>query len=215
MCHPSSGEYCITFSSPIPSAYLHHGRRLTFTPDGALLIIPTGIHRNPLVSQQQGGMTNSKKNSSSSSNPLSKSFCTHIYHREQLLNASSSSMPALSLVGLDEPSVAIRVCPRLFKFIGNTESDSSSSGIRPLFAGNYRMIFAVVTISSVFVYDTQHPYPLVKLSGLHYAAINDAAWTGDGSTLSFCSSDGYVSFVRFASSALGKISLLHYILFLF
>jgi hypothetical protein len=66
------------------------------------------------------------------------------------------------------------------------------------------MIFAVVTVNATYVYDTQHVHPVVKISGLHYAAINDAAWSCDGRVLSFCSSDGYVSFVRFESGALGK-----------
>lgn len=167
-----------------------------------MLIIPTGIHRNPLVAQQQQTSANStgKKNSSQNSNPLARSFCTHIYHRDQLLNASSASMPALSLVGLEDPSVAIRVNPRLYKFISGNDRQN-----RPMFSGDYRMIFAVVTVSSVLIYDTQHPYPILKFSGLHYAAINDAAWSGDGSILSFCSSDGYVTFVRFSNTALGKL----------
>lgn len=66
------------------------------------------------------------------------------------------------------------------------------------------MIFAVITVGSVFIYDTQHPFPLVKFSGLHYAAINDAAWSGDGKFFTFCSSDGYVTIVRMDEGILGE-----------
>lgn len=67
----------------------------------------------------------------------------------------------------------------------------------------------MVTISSVFLYDTQHPFPFAKLTGLHLAPINDASWAVSGEdcrndiVLSVCSSDGYLTFVRFEDGALG------------
>lgn len=144
-------------------------RRPSFSPDGSLLITPAGIHRP-----------------TESSAP---SFCTHIYLRDHL------NSPIVSLVGLEEPSVAVRCCPLLF------ETKNTAEG--KLFNGAYRMIFAVVTASSALIYDTEHQYPLARIGGCHLAAINDAAWSGDGRTLVFCSSDGYLTFVRFAEGALG------------
>jgi hypothetical protein len=70
--------------------------------------------------------------------------------------------------------------------------------------GDYRFVFAVSTISSVFVYDTQHVHPIAKFSGLHYAAINDLSWSEDGTVLTACSSDGYLSFFRFPLGTLGE-----------
>ena len=70
-----------------------------------------------------------------------------------------------------------------------------------------RYVFAVVTISSVLVYDTQHPHPIARIGGMHWASINDAAWTPDGMMLIVCSSDGYITFVRFAEGALGRYSM--------
>ena len=76
------------------------------------------------------------------------------------------------------------------------------------FTFSYRIIFAVVTITSVFLYDTQHSCPFARFAGLHLAPINDAAWAvSSGSSnivLSVCSSDGYITFVRFEDGALGK-----------
>lgn len=66
------------------------------------------------------------------------------------------------------------------------------------------MIFAVVTVTAVFVYDTQHSFPIVRLGGLHLASINDATWTNDGRMLVICASDGYVSFIRFDDGILGS-----------
>lgn len=172
-------------------------RRLSFTPDGALLIVPTGIHRNPLSA------TNKGKSSSSSTTPGGKSlndrsFCTHVFSRQDF------TVPCLSLTGLEEPSVAVRCCSRLFKLIGS-EGEGEGQPVASLFRGSYRMLFAVVTIHTVFIYDTQHSHPIMKLSGLHYAAINDAAWSSDGRVLCVCSSDGYLSFVRFTDGVLGEL----------
>ena len=65
------------------------------------------------------------------------------------------------------------------------------------------MIFAALTTSSVFIYDTQHQYPIARLGGFHLASINDGAWTADGNQLIFCSSDGYLTFVKFTDGVLG------------
>lgn len=62
----------------------------------------------------------------------------------------------------------------------------------------------MVTISTIFVYDTQHPHPLARISGCHLATINDATWSPDGNMLVVCSSDGYLSFVRFPAGSLGE-----------
>lgn len=104
--------------SYVPSFF----RRLTFTPDGQLLLTPTGIHRPP------------------SNVSHSKSFCTHVYSRQQLMqnssanssatNSGSSISPCLSLIGLEDPSVAVRCCPRLFKL-----QQSASPSLIP---GDYR-----------------------------------------------------------------------------
>ena len=74
------------------------------------------------------------------------------------------------------------------------------------------MLFAVVTASTVFIYDTQHQHPVVKITGIHYATINDATWSADGNTLLVCSSDGYVTFVRFNDGELGMIYCYEFIL---
>jgi len=62
-----------------------------------------------------------------------------------------------------------------------------------------------VTLTAVYVYDTQHPYPLARVGGLHFACINDATWSADGRMLTVCSSDGYLTFIKFAKGALGEL----------
>ena len=40
----------------------------------------------------------------------------------------------------------------------------------------YRMVYAVASIDSVLLYDTQHTAPFAFVSNIHYAAITDMAW---------------------------------------
>jgi hypothetical protein len=182
--------------SNVPSSF----RRLSFSPDGSLLIVPAGVYRpQPQSSSSTTGgakaLPSPSSSSTSSNNNINSalSYCTHIFKRGHF------STPVLSLMGPDDPSVAIRCCPRLFKLMKNKNGDVES-----LFEGKYRMIFAVVTITSVLIYDTQHPFPLLKLRGLHYAPMNDATWSSDGRILTICSSDGYLTFLRFHEGLLGE-----------
>lgn len=54
-----------------------------------------------------------------------------------------------------------------------TKSDDSSAFQLP-----YRMIYAVATQDSVFVYDTQQTIPLCVVSNLHFASFSDLTWYG-------------------------------------
>ncbi len=164
-------------------------RRLAFSPDGNLIIAPTGIFRNmslPESPQPSPDLEASLK-------AIKGNFCTHVFSRWNIAS------PILSLAGLDEPSVAVRFSPVLYELV----SSPAESEPRSLIPGDYRAVFAVITLRSLFVYDTQHPYPLAKIGGFHLACINDATWSADGRLLTVCSSDGYLSFVRFAKGSLG------------
>jgi hypothetical protein len=193
--------------SNVPSSF----RRLSFSPDGSLLIVPAGVYRPQQQQQLPSSSTtggakaspslsassssaNSVKEKDNNNNTSAQSYCTHIFKRGHF------STPVLSLMGPDDPSVAIRCCPRLFKLMKNKNGSEEEES---LFEGKYRMIFAVITITSILIYDTQHPFPLLKLRGLHYAPMNDATWSSDGRMLTICSSDGYLTFLRFHEGLLG------------
>lgn len=40
----------------------------------------------------------------------------------------------------------------------------------------YRLIFAVATLNSLYIYDTESIEPIAVLAGVHYASITDIAW---------------------------------------
>ncbi|CAD6896157.1 unnamed protein product [Tilletia controversa] len=67
----------------------------------------------------------------------------------------------------------------------------------------YRMIFAVATQESVWIYDTQQTGPLCCFSNMHYASFTDLTWAPDGQTLVMSSTDGYCSVVVFDYGELG------------
>jgi chromatin assembly factor 1 subunit B len=69
----------------------------------------------------------------------------------------------------------------------------------------YRCIFAVLTWDSVIIYDTFHPQPIAIAKNMHYSNLVDGSWTADGYTLLVCSTDGYVSIIRFTKTELGDV----------
>lgn len=71
----------------------------------------------------------------------------------------------------------------------------------------YRSIFAVLTWDSVLIYDTVHDQPLAVVRDIHYAHLVDATWTPDGRNLLVCSTDGYISILRFDAGELGEVYL--------
>merc|ERR1711871_197324 len=159
-------------------------RRPTFTPDGQLFIAPTGVykHTEDIIKQLDPTVEVSPK-----------SFCTHIFSRNQM------TAPIASLTGLEDPSVAVKCNPVLYKM-----KDYDGDIQTPMVPGKYRVVFAVTTTNGVYIYDTQHHYPIAKIAGIHYACVNDACWSEDGQMLAVCSSDGYVSFARFPGNILGE-----------
>jgi len=66
----------------------------------------------------------------------------------------------------------------------------------------YKMIFAIGTIDSLFIYDTQSIVPRYAVSNIHFQAITDLAWNGSN-LLAASSADGYVSFFIFEKGELG------------
>ncbi|KAK3120821.1 hypothetical protein QOZ80_8BG0642180 [Eleusine coracana subsp. coracana] len=110
------------------------------------------------------------------------------------------SRPAIQLPGASKAIVAVRFCPVLFKPRG-----SNSDGFFKL---PYRIIFAVATLNSLYVYDTESIPPILIHAGLHYAAITDIAWSSDAKYLSVSSRDGYCTIIEFENDELGQPHIL-------
>ncbi|CAG9800868.1 unnamed protein product [Chironomus riparius] len=147
-------------------------RRLTFSPDGSLILVPSG------VAELEG----------SDAKPLNT---TYIYSRYSL------DEPALVLPSPDQYTVAVRFCPILFEL--------RNSKAKPIIPLPYRMIFAVATKCSVYLYDTQQKIPFGLISNIHYTRLTDLSWSNNGKVLLVSSTDGYCSIVHFSNGELGEI----------
>ncbi|KAK3917922.1 Chromatin assembly factor 1 subunit B [Frankliniella fusca] len=149
-------------------------RRLTFSPDGELLIVPSGV-----IEPQEAGK---------------KPASTTLVFSRRLLNR-----PVCYLPSLDQYSVCVKCCPVLFELRNIDPSTKPES----MFALPYRVIFAVATASAVVLYDTQQPMPFGYVSNLHYTRLTDLAWSPKGDLLMVSSTDGYCSIITFSPGELG------------
>ncbi|KAL7142018.1 hypothetical protein ABFS83_08G094300 [Erythranthe nasuta] len=124
------------------------------------------------------------------STPTSEPVNTaYVFSRKDL------SRPALMLPGASKPIVAVRFCPQRFHLLGTNESS--------FFKLPYRLIFAVATLNSLYIYDTESVQPIVIAAGVHYAAITDIAWSPAGNYLALSSQDGYCTLLEFDNQELG------------
>ncbi|XP_042066681.1 chromatin assembly factor 1 subunit FAS2-like isoform X4 [Salvia splendens] len=179
-------------------------RRLAWSPDGSFLLVPAGTHK---------------------STPTSELVNTaYVFSRKDV------SRPALMLPGASKPVVAVRFCPMKFKLLGTTTcmihlccslfgpkspstafelilSHSLSLSLWSASAFNlpYRLIFAVATLNSLYIYDTESIQPIVIVAGVHYAAITDIAWSPSGNFLVLSSQDGYCTLLEFENQELGAL----------
>ncbi|KXN84424.1 hypothetical protein AN958_12634 [Leucoagaricus sp. SymC.cos] len=74
---------------------------------------------------------------------------------------------------------------------------ATTSATASIFALPYRMLYAVVTMDAVVIYDTQQSGPVCLLTKLHYDEFTDMTWSPDGQTLLLSSRDGYCTIIIF------------------
>ena len=57
------------------------------------------------------------------------------------------------------------------------------------------MIVAVMTMDSIYLFDTEHSDPIWSVKGLHYGTLTDVSWSCDGLRLIVTSTDGFCSLI--------------------
>ena len=131
-------------------------RRLDFSPDGEILVIPSGV-------LEIDGETSIK-------------HCTYVFSRENF------AKPVMYLPAKDI-SVAVRFSPIKYELRPIPRSDDVTpvpgqpwTRYQTLFALPYRMVYAIATKNSVVFYDTQQAEPFARVSKIHYVSLNDLAW---------------------------------------
>eukprot|EP00117_Sycon_ciliatum_P018458 scpid74978/ scgid17061/ Chromatin assembly factor 1 subunit B; Chromatin assembly factor I p60 subunit len=146
-------------------------RRLAFSPDGALLVVPCGRY--------EGGNT------------------TFIFARNNL------SRPAAHLPGPQKSTIAVSFCPNLLQLRPQKRPASEDNQLQAI-SLPYRMVFAVASLESVVLYDTQELTAIAAFSSMHYAPLTDISWSACGLFLAMSSTDGYCSVIRFEQGELGE-----------
>ncbi|KYO22818.1 chromatin assembly factor 1 subunit B [Alligator mississippiensis] len=151
-------------------------RRLSFTPDGSLLLTPAGCV------ESGENVTNT----------------TYIFSRNNL------KRPMAHLPCPGKATLAVRCCPIYFELrTALTKDEVSQKSVPGLINFPYRLVFAVASEDSVLLYDTQQSFPFGYVSNIHYHTLSDISWSSDGSFLAVSSTDGYCSFVTFEKGELG------------
>jgi hypothetical protein len=89
----------------------------------------------------------------------------------------------------DQEVIAVSVCPSLFP---------STSSVAP-----YRMLFALITKTSLFFYDQLSLEPFAYARRIHLLSLTDGCWSHDGRLFVASSEDGYLTFVSFTDQCLG------------
>ncbi|CAH8661879.1 unnamed protein product [Heterobilharzia americana] len=164
-------------------------RRLTFSPDGLLLVCPSGN----LEEAQFAGVPNSvppTTNGAQQPDNLAETISIVApQHAAHIFVRSNFTRPVVSLPTGSKPVVAVRFCPQPFQ-LRQTNFTNQNTGNQFL-------------EDSVLFYDTQQTVPFAQVSQLHYQALNDATWSKDGHLVVICSTDGYCSLIHFAHGELG------------
>jgi chromatin assembly factor 1 subunit B len=97
------------------------------------------------------------------------------------LSVSSSTMDPPPLTSAPSPSPSFtgaspKIMDKSYDSDGNQTPTSLPAGPPLAFGLPYRMVYAVATQDSVYIYDTQQTKPLCVVSNLHYTTFTDLAW---------------------------------------
>lgn len=124
-------------------------RRLSWSPDGEVLVVPSGV--------------------------LETAEASKVQHCSWLFTTVDLTKPALCLPSKDKYSTVVRFSPQLYqlrkiKLLKSELSDTgeSWSGGRSLVALPYRMVYAVANQNAILFYDTQQANPFGRVSNVHY-----------------------------------------------
>ncbi|CAF4755789.1 unnamed protein product [Rotaria socialis] len=189
-------------------------RRCSYLPDGSQLIVSAGcldkaflnaynneenIEEKDTLNNQQnefdeqdiqivqdGGVNEEKFGTTAIPAKLIDVNCAYVFATSgPKFDRPLSIIPIVN----DQEVIAISVCPSLFP---------STSSVAP-----YRMIFALITKTSLFFYDHLSLEPFAYARRIHLLSLTDGRWSHDGRLFIASSEDGYLTFVTFTDQCLG------------
>lgn len=208
------GDKLLQFHSESFSSFF---RRLSFSPDGSLLVVPAGLIKEKkdketkattnepenVAAEKTAFPTPQEINSAESTKmdldakPEAKAE-TDGDIKSDVLNcvfiyARGNFKQPQAMLPLPKESLAVHFNPVAFTLRGEN----------PVVKLPYRLVYAVATLNGVFLYDTERLVPLGMMGNLHYSSITDLAWSPDGRMLLITSIDGFCSVLRLDKEELG------------
>ncbi|KAJ6625218.1 WD40-repeat-containing domain protein [Mycena sp. CBHHK59/15] len=142
----------------------------------------------------------SPQQSSSQSQSQGQSIAAPAPQHAAVTSFNVMASPAMSPTDLRPPTPAASKpsTPAPSLTLGtNLGLSTPLSATGSVFALPYRMLYAVVTMDTVAVYDTQQSGPVCMLTKLHYDEFTDLTWSPDGQCLILSSRDGYCTLIIF------------------
>lgn len=103
--------------------------------------------------------------------------------------------PIAHLPGYKKAALIVSFSPIFYELNNNEPS---------VFKLPYKMIYAVATQDSIFIYDTQHLQALGTISSVHYRILTDLSWNSDGNSLIVSSADGFCTLISFKENEFGN-----------
>jgi len=113
----------------------------------------------------------------------------HLFHRSNLVKKVSSYV-----IREDNRVRICRFCPITYTC---EKSSIEEESLNSKYGMSYKMRFAAITCSSVYVFETNSRYPLLYWRDRDARDFFDLDWTCDGSTLLVTDSEGFITAVRF------------------
>ena len=127
------------------------------------------------------------------------SFLLELYHHSHVV---ATARPAYHLPGSSKAAIAVRFSPVLYTLRRKDKADDEGTASVKKDSGQplevekvdaeaqaenaeyssslvqlpYRMVFAVATLDSIIVYDSESQLPLAYLEGIHFAQLTDISW---------------------------------------
>ena len=187
----------------LDKSYLFHNetlpsffRRLTMSPCGNLILVPTGISKNnnDTTSTSTSTSTTTTNNTANDNNSTETTNCVYIFARSTLKD--NLNKPIMKISNLKKPALIISFNPNFYKI----ESTERSSFI----SLPYKLIFAIATSNEILIYDTLNIEPIAIIGNLHYTPITDLAWSPDGKILMISSTDGFCSYISIDDNLFGQ-----------
>eukprot|EP01080_Neovahlkampfia_damariscottae_P005678 gene5678-9499_t len=111
--------------------------------------------------------------------------CCYIYQR------NNWEEPIFTLPGFKDPVIGSSFSPFYYEL--RTDEDHLMKKFE------YRMLFCLITLTSLIVYDTQRLYPIFVIENLHLAPLTDVTWANDGNSIWISSMDGYCSLISLSN----------------